>query len=49
MDDRLAEGVLQVRRGQVQVQPGYDGVYGQVKLLKNEAPSPKASPQLTLF
>jgi len=49
MDDRLADGIMQVRRGLVQVQPGYDGVYGQVKLFKNEAPSPKASSQLTLF
>ncbi|MBI4764606.1 MAG: DNA helicase UvrD [Deltaproteobacteria bacterium] len=49
MDDRLADGIMQVRRGLVQVKPGYDGVYGQVGIFKNEAPSPPSSPQLTLF
>jgi PHP family Zn ribbon phosphoesterase len=49
MDDRLVDGIMQVRRGQVQVKPGYDGVYGQVGIFKNEAPSPPSSPQLTLF
>ena len=49
MDDRLADGIMQVRRGLVQVKPGYDGVYGQVKIFKNDAPSPKTSSQLNLF
>ncbi len=49
MDDHLADGILQVRRGLVQVKPGYDGVYGQVKIFKNDAPSPKTSSQLNLF
>jgi PHP family Zn ribbon phosphoesterase len=49
MDDRLANGILQVRRGLVQVKPGYDGVYGQVKIFKNEATAPKPSSQLKLF
>jgi uncharacterized protein (TIGR00375 family) len=49
MDNRLADGIMQVRRGQVQVRPGYDGVYGQVGIFKNEVPSPESSPQLTLF
>jgi hypothetical protein len=29
MDDRLADGIMQVRRGLVRVKPGYDGVYEQ--------------------
>ena len=49
MDDHLADGIFQVRRGLVQVKPGYDGVYGQVKLFKNDAPSPKTPSQLNLF
>jgi uncharacterized protein (TIGR00375 family) len=49
MDDRLADGILQVRRGLVQVKPGYDGVYGQVKIFKNVSPSPETSSQLNLF
>jgi len=40
MDDRLADGILQVRRGLVQGQAGYDGVYGQVKIFEKEVPLP---------
>jgi PHP family Zn ribbon phosphoesterase len=49
MDDHLVEGILQVRRGLVQIKPGYDGVYGQVKIFENEAPPPEPSAQLNLF
>lgn len=49
MEDRLADGIMQVRRGQVQVKPGYDGVYGQVTIFRNDSPSIKPSPQLSLF
>ena len=49
MDDRLADGILQVRQGLVQVKPGYDGVYGQVKIFEKEVLPPKPSSQLNLF
>ncbi|OGP50269.1 MAG: DNA helicase UvrD [Deltaproteobacteria bacterium RBG_13_43_22] len=49
MDDRLADGIMQVRRGLVQVKPGFDGVYGQVKIFRTDVPSIKPSPQLNLF
>ena len=49
MDDRLADGIMQVRRGLVQVKPGYDGVYGQVKIFKTDVPPLKPSSQLNLF
>ena len=49
LDDRLADAILRVRQGLVQVKPGYDGVYGQVKIFRNEAPAPKPSTQLNLF
>jgi PHP family Zn ribbon phosphoesterase len=49
MDERLADGILQVRQGLVQVKPGYDGVYGVVKIFEKEASLPKPSSQLTLF
>ncbi len=45
MYDCLTDGILQVRRGLVQVRPGYDGVYGQVKISRNDRPSIKSSPQ----
>lgn len=31
-DERTAEGVGRVRAGEVQVEPGYDGLYGTVKI-----------------
>jgi hypothetical protein len=37
MDGRLTDGILQARRGLVQVKPGYDGVYGQVEIFRNDA------------
>jgi len=49
MDDRLTDGILLVRRGLVQVKPGYDGVYGQVKIFRNDVLPPRPSPQLNLF
>ena len=30
--DRVAEGVVRARTGQVTIDPGYDGVYGTVSL-----------------
>jgi uncharacterized protein (TIGR00375 family) len=49
MEDRLTEAILRVRKGLIQVKPGYDGVYGQVKIFGQEVPSSKPSPQLKLF
>jgi len=47
---RVLQGVLRARQGEVQVKPGYDGVYGKVNLLDLEAPSPQGSlKQLSLF
>lgn len=44
----IAEGIMRVREGKVDVEPGYDGVYGKVKIFerkeqKIEAPPPQAS------
>lgn len=33
---RIASGILRTRRGKLDVVPGYDGVYGEVKLLNGE-------------
>ncbi len=30
--EKLARTILQARRGQIRVEPGYDGVYGRVSL-----------------
>ncbi|MDA1348855.1 MAG: endonuclease Q family protein, partial [Chloroflexi bacterium] len=41
--DRVAEGVYRVRRGQVQIEPGYDGRYGTVKIWGGKGRGRKAS------
>jgi uncharacterized protein (TIGR00375 family) len=53
MEPGLVEGILRVRKGQVRPLPGYDGVYGQVRVFP-ETPDPAAagqveSGQLALF
>jgi PHP family Zn ribbon phosphoesterase len=45
---KIVEGILRMRSGQVQVEPGYDGEYGKVKLFGPEAPT-SSEQQMTLF
>ena len=35
-DERTAEGIDRVRRGDIFIEPGYDGVYGTVRVLDSE-------------
>lgn len=50
---KIAEGVEKVRKGELVIDPGYDGVYGVVKIWQsggNSEPEQKAeAPQLGLF
>ncbi|MBI4343572.1 MAG: DNA helicase UvrD [Candidatus Omnitrophica bacterium] len=46
---RIADAVLRMRQGRVRVEPGYDGEYGVVKILADDAPAAAQEEQLTLF
>jgi len=46
---KIAEGVLRVRQGQVQVEPGYDGEYGKVRVFSEDQPAAAIEQQMTLF
>ncbi len=36
VDPKISEAVVRVREGKAQVTPGYDGVYGQLNLFKED-------------
>ena len=41
--ERTAEGVVRVRRGEIAIEPGYDGLYGKVKVWPGPAGSNRAT------
>lgn len=44
----IAEGIIRVRQGNVQVEPGYDGVFGKIRIFSQEEQK-ALSKQATLF
>jgi len=44
----IAEAILRVRRGKVQIEPGYDGVFGKIRIF-SKAEQKQLSKQATLF
>ncbi|MFZ5932726.1 MAG: endonuclease Q family protein [Patescibacteria group bacterium] len=46
---RVAEGIGKVRGGDISIEPGYDGVFGQVKIWKEEEAPSQEVQQETLF
>ena len=45
---KVAQGVLRVRQGQVDIQPGYDGEYGTISIFGKDKPE-QSEKQLSLF
>jgi uncharacterized protein (TIGR00375 family) len=45
----LAEAIIRMRKGKVQINPGYDGEYGIVSIKPEEADAGTAEQQLSLF
>ena len=49
--ERIAEGILRVRSGQVKIDPGYDGVFGTVKIwsFDKAQDKPEKQKQMSFF
>jgi len=46
---RIVDGILRMRRGQVLIEPGYDGEYGTVKIFSAQETAQAGEEQMTLF
>jgi uncharacterized protein (TIGR00375 family) len=46
---KIAEGILRVREGKVNIQAGFDGEYGKISIFSAEDKQEKAEQQLNLF
>ena len=50
MDERIAEGIMMVRSGDVKISPGFDGEFGKIKLFEEVSlPKPKGRRQMGLL
>jgi len=45
--EKIAEGIAKVRRGDIVIEPGYDGEYGKVKIWNGETASVQNQKQIT--
>jgi PHP family Zn ribbon phosphoesterase len=46
---RLAQGIEKVRRGDIVIVPGYDNLYGTVKIWSDDEETPDDSSQMSLL
>ena len=49
LSPRIAEGILRVREGKVNIQAGYDGEYGKISIFSDEDKKDTSEKQLSLF
>ncbi|RKY32229.1 MAG: DNA helicase UvrD [Candidatus Omnitrophota bacterium] len=49
LPDRVAEGILRVRQGKVNIQAGFDGEYGKISIFDQEEGGSQGEEQLSLF
>ncbi|NQT94830.1 MAG: DNA helicase UvrD [Candidatus Omnitrophica bacterium] len=49
LPERVAQAIIKVRNGELVIEPGYDGVFGTVKIFKEEELKEAQSAQLELF
>jgi len=48
--ERLAEGIIRVRSGEISITPGFDGEFGKIKIFSRaEKPGPLGARQISLF
>ncbi len=45
--EKIAEGISRVRQGNIQIEPGYDGVFGKVRVFSDKSAEPQQ--QISLF
>jgi len=46
---KIAEGIIKTRRGEVRIEPGYDGVYGKISIDWAEKETDRVQEQLVLL
>lgn len=47
--EKAAEGIERVREGKIVIEPGYDGVFGTVKIWPSFAEASEGKKQMSLF
>ncbi len=49
INPKIVDGINRVRAGKIEIEPGYDGVYGKVKVFDSKAENALKAAQTTLF